>query len=101
MPPPRWMVRGLPMGLDATDRAHVVDRGSSRLRVLASALAFAADFAALEASVPTVSIAGRWRRQVTMDSIDATPRPVEIDRRNVPGPHCGRFPMSDKPTGCV
>jgi hypothetical protein len=39
--------------------------------VLASALASAADFATLEASVPTMSIAGSWRRRVTMDSIDA------------------------------
>jgi hypothetical protein len=52
-------------------RAHVVDRGSSRLRVLAPAVALAADFAALKGSVETVSIAGSWRGRVTMDLIDA------------------------------
>jgi hypothetical protein len=51
--------------------AHVIDRGSSRLRVLASAVALAADFATLKGSVETMSIAGSWRRQVTMDLSDA------------------------------
>jgi hypothetical protein len=52
-------------------RAHVVDRGSSRLRVLAPAVALAADFAPLKGSVETVSIAGSWRGRVTMDLSDA------------------------------
>jgi hypothetical protein len=51
-------------------RAHVVDRGSSRLRVLASAVALAANIA-LKGSVETVSIAGSRRGRVTMDWSDA------------------------------
>ena len=39
--------------------------------MLASAVALAADFPALKASVETVSIAGSWRGRVTMDLIDA------------------------------
>ena len=39
--------------------------------MLASAVALAADFAALKGSVETMSIAGSWRGQVTMDLGDA------------------------------
>jgi hypothetical protein len=52
-------------------RAHLVGRGSSRLRVLASVVALAADFTTLRASVETVSIAGIWRGRVAMDLTDA------------------------------
>jgi hypothetical protein len=53
-------------------RAHVVDpRGSARLRVLASTVALAADFAALKGSEETVSTAGSWRGRVTVDLSDA------------------------------
>ena len=51
--------------------AHISDRGSLRLRVVGWGVALAADVAAVEGSVPTMSTTGSWWGPVITVSIDA------------------------------